>query len=78
MYHTIWRKQKPIKKVKNKTVNAGSITRVEDKNTSIISTGSTLDAEILWKMNLSLYYNNMKQNCMFCKNRPSSGKIDIF
>ncbi len=36
MYHTIWRKQKPIKKVKNKTVNAGSITRVEDKNTSII------------------------------------------
>lgn len=53
-------------KVKNKTVNAGSIyTRVEDKNTPIDSTASPLDTEILWKMHFGLYPTPIKrlQNC---------------
>ncbi|MGX0019774.1 hypothetical protein ACUXPG_000179 [Staphylococcus hominis] len=51
------------KKVKkNQIVNAGSIyTRVEDKNTSINSTASPLDTEILWKMHFGLYPSPIKR-----------------
>ena len=49
-------------KVKNKTVNAGSIyTRVEDKNTPIDSTASPLDTETLWKMHFGLYPTPIKR-----------------